>query len=1014
MKKNTLLLIIGIVLLTGLANNVSADALYNRLSDYWKFNNTLDNEIAGGSTLSGGTNVYNTNGAFGQSLLPRASGNPQVSAPTSLRGLWFTNGTIDVWINGTQDGITREILAWFDNANGFRIWSAANDNIVYNFNCAGAGQQTITHTASNVWDGNFHRNTIRRWANGTIDVFFDGIKRGSATYSGGACNASSDGLYLIGDDNGATATPKNSSWDEFRIWNTSTLTDADIAATNNSQMQGDQAISLTNALLNYTISTFYITSENIQANVTLTDPDGDAITGVSAVLFINNVRNLTETRSGSWASGSVFNVTFTHTNITIGQTLKVQFVANNSQPSNYINTSEYTALDTPKSTVRTNNKYDNSSLDQFSIRVTNSSGYLYYNSSGSTQSIIWDIPNGLYNITINKTGWINQSYDNIRLNNSITFYGSNANAYLFIITKGIISNTTITSGRSTNISTNVFNEGNITFGIPVNAGVTVNFTVNKSGYHTNSRSTSVANASNTSIIVYLGDTRITYRNIHFVGGVYLPVNISINVTNYPNTTWGVTESDGNYTILAEQGLTYNSLQYPNNISSIINTTSPSNMWTNLTNELARTQWTFYNNITGGQISPTCSINNEVISSDKKYFTYNKTARNISCYSLNYNNYTNATQFTLTAAEARLQPVQLYLTFDAITNGTIAWNTSGYEFNGTSILIIQTSIGMGDVFVYFNKDSSGNYQQQYVYTNDNNTHIVDSIHLETPDLVQTVRVGSQGTPLEHARVCASTLVNQSGTMNYLKTFCAFSDKDGYAKILVDDQHFYKFTGQAQGYSPNETLTYIEPASTKIIQLELAPASSSTGYNLYKNTCGNNIGTAQYCNVSIVTQRIYNQICFNYTLGGNNSLSCGTSSTGLGISIYTSNSTGNLTVWTYLDGILDRTFNISWSDTANRSVNVNFDYSLNGQSFKTIVYSTPTNQALFFSLIILIGIFMMVITARIFNDSQNKTEWALAGGMLFWGIIAYTGFMILWIPVVLGVLYYIYKILAGGIK
>ena len=76
----------------------------------------------------------------------------------------------------------------------------------------------------------------------------------------------------------------------------------------------------------------------------------------------------------------------------------------------------------------------------------------------------------------------------------------------------------------------------------------------------------------------------------------------------------------------------------------------------------------------------------------------------------------------------------------------------YE-NSSTIYIKQSNITIGYVTVLFNKETNLTWFQKFTYYNDNTTTVKQHFLLEQPDLVQTIKVTGESTPLETARVCA---------------------------------------------------------------------------------------------------------------------------------------------------------------------------------------------------------------------------------------------------------------------
>ncbi|HLD12896.1 MAG TPA: LamG-like jellyroll fold domain-containing protein, partial [Candidatus Nanoarchaeia archaeon] len=124
-------------------------------------------------------------------------------------------------------------------------------------------------------------------------------------------------------------------------WNpTTTFLVFNVTGFTNYSALGNIVPSLTNAILNVTNETLVPSGDNIQANVTVSDPEGNA-TNFTIVFFVNNVANITAQLDNNYADGSTISYVFNNTNITTDQTINVQFNATDgSGSSNYLNTSK--------------------------------------------------------------------------------------------------------------------------------------------------------------------------------------------------------------------------------------------------------------------------------------------------------------------------------------------------------------------------------------------------------------------------------------------------------------------------------------------------------------------------------------------------------------------------------------------------------------------------------------------------------------------------------------------------
>ena len=127
---------------------------------------------------------------------------------------------------------------------------------------------------------------------------------------------------------------------------------------------------LTNAAINYTNGTFFATGEQINASVTVTDSDSEDRINGTAVLFINDKTNITLQFLNSVPSGGILSIVFNATNITVNNTVLVQWNSSDGLlGSNFVNSTVVTVTSRP-SDVLTGSAAEFTAILNFSANTT--------------------------------------------------------------------------------------------------------------------------------------------------------------------------------------------------------------------------------------------------------------------------------------------------------------------------------------------------------------------------------------------------------------------------------------------------------------------------------------------------------------------------------------------------------------------------------------------------------------------------------------------------------------------
>ncbi len=316
------------------------------------------------------------------------------------------------------------------------------------------------------------------------------------------------------------------------------------------------------------------------------------------------------------------------------------------------------------------------------------------------------------------------------------------------------------------------------------------------------------------------------------------------------------------------------------------------------------------------IHPTCTQDG---------YTYNtpyympKSNTTTNCNITGYQNKTLTLQPMADTSTYNMTPAMLWLIFSEQTIGYIeteecdeAPNNCDW-FNSTSIYIQQANISIGRVVVKFNPDGE-DWQQIFEYDNDNQTHIKEYLQIITPDLQQLVKVTGAGVPLEDTRVTAKIIAPNPETniTDWITVYADFTDANGIASLLINDENTYKICAQKEGYITECRIDMIAPASTDTIVMNLEATEQEGGYNFIESSCSNIYIATTNCTLEVNTYKSYNTICVNYTSNTLNTSTCSSDSVSKIFSYTLTNLTGDVTLNIFLDGTFTKQINHEWMD------------------------------------------------------------------------------------------------------
>lgn len=405
------------------------------------------------------------------------------------------------------------------------------------------------------------------------------------------------------------------------------------------------------------------------------------------------------------------------------------------------------------------------------------------------------------------------------------------------------------------------------------------------------------------------------------------------------------------------------------------------------NRYYRIQYNITSANSGLPISPNCTVTSGTINStyawEGELETDNTLDATISC------SLAGAVKIEeeIDVGGGRTQDIQMFnsilnLTFTSSTNATITSTSGGFTYtNTTNIYLNQSQLGSGEVIVTFNGQADGG-AQVFSYFNDNMTDIEETLYVLSGDfqLIQ-VKAQSSGTGLED--VLVKTYLQIAGENKLI--FSAFTDSNGNVYVYGSPDLVHKFTGEKDGYESDETNIFIPLGYSDIVILNMAEEAGSLGINRWYSNCGQTISTERTCYFRASLYQDYDNITIVTTWNGtdyykqclNNNV-CTTSN------YVVNNNTAPMVGRLYLDGtFLNQTIYINYEDIGSRDIQVGWDTAL--------IKSNSTYLWIFYFITFIVGIFITVAIEK------KVKGWGVWGMVIWFTIIAVTGFPLYWFVV-----------------
>lgn len=134
--------------------------------------------------------------------------------------------------------------------------------------------------------------------------------------------------------------------------------------------------------------------------------------------------------------------------------------------------------------------------------------------------------------------------------------------------------------------------------------------------------------------------------------------------------------------------------------------------------------------------------------------------------------------------------KLNIIFSDNTSGFVAHLGGGYNFTGTSVLLVQGNISTGYVSVLFN----GN-KQMYEYYNDQLTHINETMDIIETDEVLNIRISDKSAGIIEG---ATVRISRLNSTNYTLIFQGISNEEGVVQLNIIDGEILKVEVLKSGY------------------------------------------------------------------------------------------------------------------------------------------------------------------------------------------------------------------------
>lgn len=357
---------------------------------------------------------------------------------------------------------------------------------------------------------------------------------------------------------------------------------------------------------------------------------------------------------------------------------------------------------------------------------------------------------------------------------------------------------------------------------------------------------------------------------------------------------------------------------------------------------------------------------------------------------------NGTHITTAINSSFFHTFYLYLYFEQVTNVSIVSQTEN-PVNYTMVTSLSLSLDAyrtQRMYVLFNPSGSGDWQQLFAFYNYANQSINETLGIFEPDLNQNVRVMSSVDSIEGAWVCSQMpgINPLTGSTEWLKVFCDFTNQEGVAYIYVNDMNDYIFTASHDDYTTTTELHYIPPLNSDVIMLNVDPTTITDTGDVYFWGCGGHIWNSTNCTLSFYGHTYYSSICINYTTASESSHYCEYNTNDITYDIELNDFTEYINATVIVNG---NTVGQVASEKIVMNVTADVDFDITDSSGVTLYNRVSSNRTYLLVMYILIGLFGIVFAMLIENLFKGM---GLYGYTTWLFVMAMIGFWLLFVPLI----------------
>lgn len=210
--------------------------------------------------------------------------------------------------------------------------------------------------------------------------------------------------------------------------------------------------------------------------------------------------------------------------------------------------------------------------------------------------------------------------------------------------------------------------------------------------------------------------------------------------------------------------------------------------------------------------------------------------------------------------------------------------------------------------------------------------------------------------------------------------------------------YRITVTATGYNTWSELRYIPPSNTDTVVVEMTETGGGASPDLsITSNCQGTLKDAQDCTFRVNGTTVFDDMDFVYTWNGSSYEYNKTSDNDGFITLSATNETLPITVNVYLNGVLQKTFTVTW-DSQTATISIEFD--------DDIVKADDTFLMIFYLIITFVGIGIWLII------NTFAKGWGVLGLGAWYLLWAVQGFEVLFVPISMIFGYYGFKSIWGG--